>query len=111
VETVELAELARLRLKEAGDRAFALSALPAATRFYSAALELWPADDPGRPHLLLRLSDVAVRAGIGDPKTRQEAPAGLLAAGNPDGAAEAEELLFEHFWMLGDRDRGFECLE
>jgi class 3 adenylate cyclase/tetratricopeptide (TPR) repeat protein len=111
VETVELAELARLRLKEAGDRAFTLSALPAAMRFYRAALELWPPDDPGRPHLLLRLSDVAVRVGIGDPKILQGARDGLLAAGDPDRAAKAEELLFEHFWLLGDRDRAFECLE
>jgi class 3 adenylate cyclase/tetratricopeptide (TPR) repeat protein len=111
VEARELAERARLRLYEAGDRAFALSAFPAARRFYSGALELWPVDDPVRPQLLLRVGRVADRMEVGQPELLEEARDGLLAAGDPEAAAEAEELLGEHFWLRGERDRSFECLE
>ena len=41
----------------------------------------------------------------------KEARDGLLAAGDPEAAAEAEELLSTHFWLLGERDRSFECIE
>jgi class 3 adenylate cyclase/tetratricopeptide (TPR) repeat protein len=112
VETQELAERARLRLLEAGDRAYALSAFPAAMRSYSAALDLWPSDDPERPQLLLRLGRVAVRTESGAAADElEEARDGLLAAGDPEASAEAEELLSTHFWLLGERDRSFECLE
>jgi class 3 adenylate cyclase/tetratricopeptide (TPR) repeat protein len=112
VDTQELADRARLRLLEAGDRAYALSAFPAAVRSYSAALDLWPPDDPERPQLLLRLGRVAVRTESGGAADElEEARDGLLAAGDPEAAAEAEELLSTHFWLLGERDRSFECLE
>ena len=39
-------------LRDAGDRALPLNAFAAAARFYEAALELWPADDPARAALL-----------------------------------------------------------
>jgi class 3 adenylate cyclase/tetratricopeptide (TPR) repeat protein len=112
VETQELADRARLRLLEAGDRAYVLSAFPAAMRSYSAALDLWPPDDPERPQLLLRLGRVAIRTESGGAADElEEARDGLLAAGDPEAAAEAEELLSAHFWLLGERDRSFECLE
>jgi class 3 adenylate cyclase/tetratricopeptide (TPR) repeat protein len=112
VETEELAGRARMRLLEAGDRAHALSAFPAAMRFYSAALDLWPPDDPERLQLLLRLGRVAARTESGSQVDQlKEARDGLLAAGDPEAAAEAEELLSQHFWILGERDRGFEHLD
>ncbi|HXF98324.1 MAG TPA: AAA family ATPase [Gaiellaceae bacterium] len=46
--TGQLAERGRLALKEAGDRAFSLSAFAAAARYYALAVELWPPDDPER---------------------------------------------------------------
>ena len=42
-------------LREAGDRAYALSAIPQAEQYYEAALELVPEDDPKRSDLLFRL--------------------------------------------------------
>jgi class 3 adenylate cyclase/tetratricopeptide (TPR) repeat protein len=112
VETEELADRARLSLLEAGDRAYALSAFPAAMRSYSAALDLWPPDDPERLQLLLRLGRVAARTESGGEVDQlKEARDGLLAAGDPEAAAEAEELLSQHFWSLGERDRSFECLD
>jgi hypothetical protein len=54
-DTAVLADRARLALREAGDRALDLNAFAAAARWYGAALELWPADDPDRPWLLFRL--------------------------------------------------------
>ena len=112
VETQELADRARLSLLEAGDRADALSAFPAAMRSYSAALDLWPPDDPERLQLLFRLGRVAARTESGgDVDVLKEARDGLLAAGDPEAAAEAEELLSQHFWNRGERDRSFECLD
>jgi class 3 adenylate cyclase/tetratricopeptide (TPR) repeat protein len=112
LETQELEGRARLRLLEAGDRAYALSAFPAAMRFYSAALDLWPTDDPERLQLLLRLGRVAARTESGgDVDVLKEARDGLLAAGDPEAAAEAEQLLSQHFWLQGERDRSFECLD
>jgi class 3 adenylate cyclase/tetratricopeptide (TPR) repeat protein len=112
VETHELADRARLRLLEAGDRSYALNAFPAAMRSYSAALDLWPPGDPERPQLLLRLGRVAARTeSVGAVDELKEARDGLLVAGDPEAAAEAEELLSQHFWQLGERDRSFECLD
>jgi tetratricopeptide (TPR) repeat protein len=60
----------------------------------------------------LRLGRVAVRTESGAAADElEEARDGLLAAGDPEAAAEAEELLSTHFWLLGERDRSFECLE
>ena len=51
-------EQARVALREAGDRAYGLSAWGAASGFYRAALELWPKDDPERGRLLFRYGRV-----------------------------------------------------
>jgi predicted ATPase len=51
-ETGSLVESARTALRDAGDRASALSGFAAAARFYGASLELWPPDDPERAVLL-----------------------------------------------------------
>src|SRR5204863_446295 len=56
-QTEDLAERARLALREAGDRASALNAFEAAARSYASALELWP-DDAERPKLLLSYGTV-----------------------------------------------------
>jgi class 3 adenylate cyclase/tetratricopeptide (TPR) repeat protein len=108
-ETVELATRARLRLREAGDRAYALSAFPAARGFYGAALALWPADDEGRADLLFRRA----RAAHSFEPTKSldlivEALDALRAAGDVAQTAEAEILAGELFWLLGRRDEGFE---
>src|SRR6185436_6676744 len=51
-DTGDLADRARLALRDAGDRALDLNAFAAAGRWYGAALELWPAADPERPRLV-----------------------------------------------------------
>jgi class 3 adenylate cyclase/tetratricopeptide (TPR) repeat protein len=109
METEELANRARVRLREAGDRAYALGAFPAAMRFYGAAVELWPADDERRADLLFRHA----RAALAFEPTKSldlitEARDALAAAGDVAQAAEAEIFAAEAFWLLGRRDEGFE---
>lgn len=93
-ETLALAERARPALREAGDRASRLGAFPAGERFYGAALDLWPRDDPDRPALLLMFGRVLSQTEIGGrEEVLTEAREGLLAAGDVAAAAEAEVML------------------
>jgi class 3 adenylate cyclase/tetratricopeptide (TPR) repeat protein len=89
----DLAERARHALLEAGDRALALFAYPAASRFYREALASWPEDDPERPGLLLRYGQALFRAEGAGADVLAEAAAELLDAGELELAAEAEVLL------------------
>jgi class 3 adenylate cyclase len=107
----EFAEPARLALRDAGDRALALNAYAAASHFYRAALDLWPADDPDRPHLLLRLGRARYYGEAAGVDVLEEARDGFLAAGQRELAAEAEVLLGESFGNQGVRDREDEHLE
>ncbi len=108
-EPAELVERARVAARDAGDRALALGSLPAARRFYEAALELWPHDDQ-RPGLLLtyarsRVDEVSLDDGV-----LTEAIEGLLATGKIEDAAEAEARLGGVWLIRGDRDQAFEHL-
>jgi class 3 adenylate cyclase/tetratricopeptide (TPR) repeat protein len=109
-ETAEVTERARLALREAGDRAGRLSAYPAAGRFYGAALELWPRDDPDRPALVLTYGRILTHTEVGGRAADlfAEARDGLLGAGNQAAAAEAEVSLAELFRRQGLRDKAFE---
>ena len=109
-DTDELAERARFALREAGDRAAALSALEAAERFYGEALTLWPEDDPERPHLLLRYGRVLHPHGRGE-EVLALASEELLDAGDREAAAEAETLLGDVLWLQGEHKEAFEHLE
>jgi class 3 adenylate cyclase/tetratricopeptide (TPR) repeat protein len=97
-----LADDARHALRDAGDRALALHAYDAAIRYYEAALEHWPDDDPGLLFgfgtALQRASDRRVEEVLGR-------AAELLTDGDPDRAAEAHTLLAEDAWDSGDRAR------
>jgi tetratricopeptide (TPR) repeat protein len=107
VEAHDLAERARLSLREAGERAQALGSFLAASNFYAAALELWPRDDPERAVVLLR------RAYIVEPsdfEARSEALEALRAVGDEERTAEAEVLLADSYWQVGQRDPVFEHL-
>ncbi|CAN5168254.1 hypothetical protein BH09ACT13_BH09ACT13_07180 [soil metagenome] len=102
----DVADAARVALREAVDRAFSLNAFPAATRYYAAALELWPPGDPDRAELLFRLA--RARFVSGDELRDQalaEAREALLASGRSERAAEADALLAEVWWQRGDRER------
>jgi tetratricopeptide (TPR) repeat protein len=104
-ETATLAERARVALREAGDRALGLHAFAAAMRWYTAALELWPAGDPERPRLLLGLGQARFHAEEAGGEVLAEARDGLLASGDREGAAEAESLLGQLARWQGQGER------
>jgi tetratricopeptide (TPR) repeat protein len=110
-EARELANPARLALRDAGDRAQSLNAFAAAARFYAAALELSPTGNSQRPHLLLRLGRARHDAEGEGVDVLTEARDGLLAAGERDAAAEAEVLLGDLMGNRGQRELEEEHLE
>src|SRR5207244_6754510 len=90
-ETAELETPARLALRAAGDRAFAVNAYPAAAAYYGDALALWPEQDEERPQLLYRHADALyVAADEHALDALEEARDALLAADDRETAAEAE---------------------
>ena len=99
----EFAGAARKALTDAGERAFALHAYDAAARFFRAAVDLLPEDDPGA-RLLLRLGQALFYVGEPDTSVLERAAAEFLAAGDLEGAVEAETVFSEHAWMTGDRE-------
>jgi class 3 adenylate cyclase/tetratricopeptide (TPR) repeat protein len=95
----DLHEPARLAYRDAGHRAFSLNALPAAARFYTAALELWPLDDPERASLLLARADTLMLVG-GDAVSDAEEALELIE-GDPEATADAETMLARAYWFRG----------
>ncbi len=87
----ELEEPARRAFRDAGDRAFTLNAYAAAARYYEQALELWPEGDAELPVVLFRYAR-SVQIGIDDTRVElfDRARDAFLAAGDSEGAAEAE---------------------
>jgi hypothetical protein len=105
-DPADLAVKGRLALRDAGARALDLAALGTAARFYEAALELWPEDDPDRAEVSLRALGARWSVHGGDPSAGLvEARDELLAAGRNDLAAEAELLLTNVSWYQGNRAR------
>jgi class 3 adenylate cyclase len=98
-DTSGLLEPARHAYRDAGHRAFSLNALPAAARFYTAALELWPRDDPERAPLLLARAETLMFVG-GDAAADAEEALGLID-GDPEAIAAAETTLARAYWFLG----------
>ncbi|TML51058.1 MAG: hypothetical protein E6G15_13035, partial [Actinobacteria bacterium] len=92
-EPPELVERARLAARDAGDRAYVLGSISAACRFYEAALELWPPDDPERPELLLAYARSRVDDTDLDDWVLTESSERLLATGKIEDAAEARARL------------------
>jgi class 3 adenylate cyclase/tetratricopeptide (TPR) repeat protein len=104
-ETGDLAEHARLALRNAGDRAFALNAYVAAATYYGDALLQWPADDAERPELLFRYARALhVAADDRSAEALDEARDALLGAGHREAAAEAEAFLSLVWWHRGQHD-------
>jgi len=89
----DLPDRARHALREAGDRALALSAYAAAVRFYREALASWPVGDPERPLLLLRYGQALFRSEGSGADELAQAAAELLEADDVELAAEGEVLL------------------
>ena len=111
VVTPAVAERARVALRAAGERAFALNAFAAAARHFGKALELWPADDPERPLLELKHGRALYRGEGTGAEAFAAARDGLLAAGNDAAAAEAEIMLAELASYVGDHDSASRHLE
>jgi class 3 adenylate cyclase/tetratricopeptide (TPR) repeat protein len=102
--TDDLAEPARVALREAGDRALALNAFETATRFYEAALALWPVDDADRGALLLEYGRALLDSRSEGEDVLRQASEALLVAGRPEAAAEAEVMIGELVWKHVGRD-------
>jgi class 3 adenylate cyclase/tetratricopeptide (TPR) repeat protein len=101
-----IADRARIALREAGDRAYGLSAWRAAAGFYRAALDLWPTEDPERGRLLFRYGRVialheVTAAGV---PALEEARDVFLSSGAIEEAAEAEVSLVDVHWFTGKPD-------
>ncbi len=97
---------ARGALEAAGDRASSLGAFATADSFYTSALSLWPTDDPARLALQLAAAQSGTNAGTAGATERiAVARDALMAAGDLEGAAEAEVSLEEDLWDSGERDR------
>jgi class 3 adenylate cyclase/tetratricopeptide (TPR) repeat protein len=110
-DTDELAERARHALRSAGERAFTLGAFQAASRFLSAALELWPRDDRELPDLQLALGEALNWAGGLSEELLLEARDGALAQSRLGLAARAEIRLGFYWWNRGANDLAVEHFE
>ena len=99
------AERASSALHEAGDRASALHAFGQAARFYERALSLTSTDDPRRGRIFLALGRSLWLARAEGEEALAAASDALQAAGDREGAAEAEALLVDVYWNRGERER------
>ena len=95
---------ARQALREAAQRAYALGALDSAIQYFSKARELWPSEDPGYARLLFDLGNAKFWAANEGAEELEEAANLLLAAGDIEGAAEAESKLGWLTWRTGSRE-------
>jgi class 3 adenylate cyclase len=111
LNTQAFSEPAQAALADAGDRAFSLNAFDAAARYYRAAIDLLPAGNARRGRLLLRLGRALWLYNEPALELFESAKEELLAAGDVEGAGDAETRLAEHFWLAGDREEAFAHLE
>ena len=89
-----MTDRARIALREAGDRAFALNAFSPAERYYGEALELWPESDGDRADLLFRRGHALhVAADERREGVLEDARDALYDGGRLEAAAEAESFL------------------
>src|SRR5262249_57488709 len=91
----------RAGLSEAGRRALTLNTFTSAARFFDAAVELTPEDDPAWPVLVLEHAEAAVYVDVSS-DGRLIRARDALRAGNVDHAARAEVVLGEYRWLRGD---------
>jgi class 3 adenylate cyclase/predicted ATPase len=111
LDAAELETPTRLALREAGDRAFALSTFLLAADHYQAALALWP-DDADRPQLVYRRAHALfLKADERREEALEAARMALLAAGDEEHAAEAEIMLARTLWEQGRRGAADAYLE
>jgi class 3 adenylate cyclase/tetratricopeptide (TPR) repeat protein len=97
-DTPDLTESARKALRDAGERASALSAFAAAAQHYDRALQLTPDDHDDRAKLLFLAAQARFAAAQGSTDELAVARDALLAGGDLAGAAEAETLAARVAW-------------
>ncbi len=106
-----IAASAASALQRAGERAFSLNAFPPAARYFEEALELGVSDEE-RPRVLFRMAAALHRSA--DERRiplLEKARDALVAAEEPELAAEACALLAEAWWDQGQTERGRAELE
>jgi class 3 adenylate cyclase len=96
----DIAGAARVALRDAADRAAALGSYRQALRYYDAALELWPDDDPERPEIALRRAHAEYEFG-GRIDLDEVTPIveAVTSTSAPELAAEGEILLAKVAWQ------------
>ena len=110
--TAALAEPARVALRDAGDRAFALNSFAHAAGLYEQALALSPEEDGGRAELLFRRARALhLTADERQFEAFADARDALKRAGDGDRAAEAQALLARAWWYRGLWDRARDAYE
>ena len=110
--TAKIDEQARIALRDAGDRAFALNAFAHAAHLYEQSLELWPGEDSTRPDLLFRRAHALhLAADERQVEALEVARDALLEGGDRDRAAEAQVLLARAWWYRGTWDRARSAYE
>jgi class 3 adenylate cyclase/tetratricopeptide (TPR) repeat protein len=98
----EVIRRARVALHDAGRRAVALNSFVNAARFFEAAVELTPEDDPDWPRLVLEQAEATVYVDISSDRRLRSARETLLA-GDVHDAARSEVALGEYSWLRGDQ--------
>jgi class 3 adenylate cyclase/tetratricopeptide (TPR) repeat protein len=98
----EVVRRARVALRDAGRRAVALNSFVNAARFFEAAAELTPEDDPDWPGLVLEQAEATVYVDLSSDQRLRGARETLLA-GDVHDAARTEVLLGEYRWLRGDQ--------
>ena len=110
-EDDELVVRAWNALRDAGDRAMTLNALPQAEMYFRHALALISVGDPARPRLLFRLGRARFLREEEGAEEFEAARDGLLSAGDRETAAEAALQLAEIAWRRGRREEVLRHLE
>jgi class 3 adenylate cyclase/tetratricopeptide (TPR) repeat protein len=91
-------------LRDAGDRALTLHALPQAARYYGDALALTAEGDREQADLLYRYGRACYLRGEGGEAELKRARDALARAGDVETAAEASLVLADMAWRTGNRD-------
>jgi class 3 adenylate cyclase/tetratricopeptide (TPR) repeat protein len=103
----EFARRARDAFRDAGRRALTLNTFTSAARFYEAAVELTPEDDPEWARLVLEQADAALYVDLSSDR-RLISARDALHAGDVHDAARGEMLLGEYRWLRGEHSEADE---
>lgn len=105
--TDDLERRTRLAFRDAAERSSALNSFASATRYYLAALDLWPEDDPDWPSLVVAATDIGgLNVGGGHYMTDalRKARNRLEGSGDLATAAKAELLAAFQLWTAANTE-------